>query len=114
MTADDLGRLSEDGGALPPHPALTAEPGAADVQITGRLLQASNATFLAELETGDKTIECVYKPLEESGRSGTSRTVLSASGRLPRTRCHGSAVSTVYLSPCWPMDRSAPGPFRFG
>jgi uncharacterized repeat protein (TIGR03843 family) len=64
LTADDLGRLSEDGGALPPHPALTADLGHADVQITGRLLQASNATFLAELETGGKTIECVYKPLE--------------------------------------------------
>jgi uncharacterized repeat protein (TIGR03843 family) len=43
---------------------LTAELGRASVQITGRLLQASNATFLAELETDGKTIECVYKPLE--------------------------------------------------
>jgi len=56
--------LSEDGDALPPHPALTAELGRARVQITGRLLQASNATFLAELVTDGKTIECVYKPLE--------------------------------------------------
>jgi uncharacterized repeat protein (TIGR03843 family) len=64
LTADDLGRLSEDGDALPPHPALTADLRRAGVQITGRLLQASNATFLAELETGGKTIECVYKPLE--------------------------------------------------
>jgi uncharacterized repeat protein (TIGR03843 family) len=64
LTADDLGRLNKDGDSLPPHPALTAELGRADVQITGRLLQASNATFLAEFEANGKTIECVYKPLE--------------------------------------------------
>jgi uncharacterized repeat protein (TIGR03843 family) len=64
LTADDLGRLSEDRNARPPHPALTAELGQAELQITGRLLQASNATFLAELHTDGKTIECVYKPLE--------------------------------------------------
>ena len=64
MTADDLGRLNKDGDSLPPHPALTAELGRADVQIIGRLLQASNATFLAEFETNGRTIECVYKPLD--------------------------------------------------
>ena len=64
MTADDLGRLREDSDARPPHPALTAELGQAELQITGRLSQASNATFLAELHTDGKTIECVYKPLE--------------------------------------------------
>jgi uncharacterized repeat protein (TIGR03843 family) len=63
LTVDDLGRLSEDD-ARPPHPALTAELGQADLQITGRLLQASNATFLAELEMDGNPIECVYKPLE--------------------------------------------------
>ena len=64
MTADDLGRLGEDGDARPPHPALTADLAQAELQITGRLLQASNATFLAELQTDGETIECVYKPLE--------------------------------------------------
>jgi uncharacterized repeat protein (TIGR03843 family) len=64
LTADDLGRLGEDGDARPPHPALTADLAQAELQITGRLLQASNATFLAELQTDDETIECVYKPLE--------------------------------------------------
>jgi uncharacterized repeat protein (TIGR03843 family) len=43
---------------------LTADLGQAELQITGRLLQASNATFLAELQTDGETIECVYKPLE--------------------------------------------------
>ena len=36
----------------------------AEVRITGRLLHASNATFLAELQTDSMPIECVYKPLE--------------------------------------------------
>ena len=55
MTVDDLGRLTEDGDARPPHPALTAELAQAELQITGRLLQASNATFLAELQTARAT-----------------------------------------------------------
>ena len=63
VTVDDLG-LTEDGDARPPHPALTAELAQAELQITGRLLQASNATFLAELQTAGAPIECVYKPLE--------------------------------------------------
>jgi uncharacterized repeat protein (TIGR03843 family) len=38
--------------------------GTAEVEVTGRLLQASNATFLAELQLDGTTIECVYKPLQ--------------------------------------------------
>jgi uncharacterized repeat protein (TIGR03843 family) len=64
LTADDLGRLSGDGDARPLHPALMVELGQAELQITGRLRQASNATFLAELTVDGQTVECVYKPLE--------------------------------------------------
>jgi uncharacterized repeat protein (TIGR03843 family) len=64
LTVDDLGPLSEEGDARPSHPALTVELGQAELQITGRLLQASNATFLAELQAHGEPIECVYKPLE--------------------------------------------------
>ncbi len=64
LTADDIGRLSEEGDARPPHPALTVELRQAELQITGRLLQASNATFLAELQVNGDPLECVYKPLE--------------------------------------------------
>lgn len=51
------------------HPALTVslddlDLTVAELQITGRLLQASNATFLAELTTPDGTTEWVYKPVE--------------------------------------------------
>ena len=45
------------------HPALTPLIGG-DLEITGRLLQASNATFLAELHCGDDKIDCVYKPIQ--------------------------------------------------
>ena len=34
------------------------------MEITGRLLQASNATFLAELNHGSDKVSCVYKPTE--------------------------------------------------
>jgi uncharacterized repeat protein (TIGR03843 family) len=64
LTVDDLGPLSEGGDARLSHPALTVELGQAELQITGRLLQASNATFLAELLVDGAPIECVYKPLE--------------------------------------------------
>src|SRR5215213_2512552 len=64
LTVDDLGPLSEEGDARLSHPALTVELGQAELQITGRLLQASNATFLAELLVDGAPIECVYKPLE--------------------------------------------------
>jgi uncharacterized repeat protein (TIGR03843 family) len=43
------------------HPALTPLMGG-DLEITGRLMQASNATFLAELRCGDDLTSCVYKP----------------------------------------------------
>jgi uncharacterized repeat protein (TIGR03843 family) len=56
--------MTEHDDARPPHPALTAELTQGELQITGRLLHASNATFLAELQTGEAAIECVYKPLE--------------------------------------------------
>jgi uncharacterized repeat protein (TIGR03843 family) len=46
------------------HPALTAPLTDGELTVTGRLLQASNATFLAELACGDRRIECVYKPVE--------------------------------------------------
>jgi uncharacterized repeat protein (TIGR03843 family) len=46
------------------HPALTASLGDGELTVTGRLLQASNATFLAELTGSCGPIECVYKPVE--------------------------------------------------
>jgi uncharacterized repeat protein (TIGR03843 family) len=46
------------------HPALTAPLTDGELTVTGRLLQASNATFLAELSGSGRTIECVYKPVE--------------------------------------------------
>jgi uncharacterized repeat protein (TIGR03843 family) len=69
VPVDDLARLTEDADARPPHhasphPALTAELSQAELRITGRLLHASNATFLAELQTDGTPIACVYKPLE--------------------------------------------------
>ena len=64
MAGNDLGRLADDADTRPPHPALTAELPEAELRITGRLLQASNATFLAELDNDGTSIECVYKPLE--------------------------------------------------
>ena len=46
------------------HPALCAQLGEGELTITGRLMQASNATFLTELTTGSGTQACVYKPVQ--------------------------------------------------
>ncbi|MCW2810762.1 MAG: hypothetical protein JWP61_1220 [Friedmanniella sp.] len=46
------------------HPALTIELGEGELEITGRLLQASNATFLADLTRDGVGVQCVYKPVQ--------------------------------------------------
>ncbi len=45
------------------HPALTAELSEGELALTGRLLQASNATFLGHLTTKAGEFSCVYKPI---------------------------------------------------
>ena len=46
------------------HPALRARLAEGELTITGRLMQASNATFLTELTTGAGKQACVYKPVQ--------------------------------------------------
>jgi uncharacterized repeat protein (TIGR03843 family) len=46
------------------HPALIASLDDGELRVTGRLLEASNATFLAEFTGSCGPIECVYKPVE--------------------------------------------------
>ena len=46
------------------HPALTATLDDGELEITGRLLQASNATFLATLRSNGTEQSCVYKPIQ--------------------------------------------------
>ncbi|MBA8795310.1 putative repeat protein (TIGR03843 family) [Friedmanniella endophytica] len=49
--------------ARPEHPALTTVLGDGDFEITGRLTQASNATFVGQLRGEDGDVQCVYKPI---------------------------------------------------
>jgi len=46
------------------HPALTSELGDGELEVVGRLMQASNATFLSQLKTKTAAIDCVYKPIK--------------------------------------------------
>jgi len=46
------------------HPALDTQLGDGELQLTGRLMQASNATFLSQLSTEAGEVDCVYKPIE--------------------------------------------------
>jgi uncharacterized repeat protein (TIGR03843 family) len=49
--------------AEPDHPALTTTLSEGELEIVGRLVQASNATFLTRLSTPGGEVDCVYKPL---------------------------------------------------
>ncbi len=46
------------------HPALETTLTEGELEITGRILQASNATFLSELKRPAGLVQCVYKPTE--------------------------------------------------
>ncbi len=46
------------------HPALTTELSDGELELTGRLMQASNATFLSRLKSDDVQVDCVYKPIK--------------------------------------------------
>lgn len=45
------------------HPALTTELADGELEITGRLMQASNATFVGQLRCADHESQVVYKPI---------------------------------------------------
>ncbi len=45
------------------HPALSADLRPGEIELAGRLVQASNATFLATLAVAGEQRECVYKPI---------------------------------------------------
>ena len=59
------------------HPALTAPLGDGELAITGRLLQASNATFLAELAGAAGRSSASTSRPRANARSGTFRTAPS-------------------------------------
>ncbi len=44
------------------HPALVTEISDGELEITGRLMQASNATFVGTLTCADHEVQVVYKP----------------------------------------------------
>ncbi|GAB3924846.1 hypothetical protein GCM10011575_04360 [Microlunatus endophyticus] len=46
------------------HPALTTQPPDGEVEIVGRLRQASNQTFLVKITNADGEVNAVYKPIE--------------------------------------------------
>lgn len=46
------------------HPALTTLLDDGELEITGRLMQASNATYLSRLKTPSFETDCVYKPIK--------------------------------------------------
>jgi uncharacterized repeat protein (TIGR03843 family) len=52
------------GPSAAPHPALTTWLGEGELELVGRLMQASNATFLSQLKTETRAIDCVYKPIQ--------------------------------------------------
>ncbi|HYP44419.1 MAG TPA: SCO1664 family protein [Propionibacteriaceae bacterium] len=54
--------MTSDGRACG-HPALSTQLRDGELEVVGRLMQASNATFLSLLKTSAGEVHCVYKPI---------------------------------------------------
>ena len=49
------------------HPALTTVLGDGELELVGRLMQASNATFLSQLKTEHEQSRCDEPPEQRNG-----------------------------------------------
>ena len=115
LTADDLGRLSEDGrrSAATSRPDAPSSAQASCRSPAGCSRRRTPPSWPSCRRTADPSSASTSRS-RGSGRCGTSRTAPSVSGRWPRTRSPGSAGSTACRSPCWPTGHSGPGRCRSG
>jgi uncharacterized repeat protein (TIGR03843 family) len=124
VTRRGVVREAQDARAL--RTALTT----GELEIRGRIMPASNATFLAEVTTPDGPVRCVYKPVRGerplwdfplgtlAEREVAAYTVSVALGwdvvplTLLRDGPHGSGMVQVWQEPVEdadPVDLCAPG-----
>ncbi|MEH3078871.1 MAG: SCO1664 family protein [Quadrisphaera sp.] len=58
-----LSSTQHGGGGAPDPQSLLTLLSAGDLEVTGRVLGASNTTLLARVTSGERSLACVYKPV---------------------------------------------------
>jgi len=88
---------------------LLAALGYGDLKVTGRLVDASNATLFGEITVGDKTFNCIYKPV-----TGERPLWDFPDGTLANREYAAYLVSEAMQFNCVPPTLLREGPFGFG
>jgi hypothetical protein len=88
---------------------LLAALGYGDLKVTGRLVDASNATLFGEITVGDKTFNCIYKPV-----TGERPLWDFPDGTLANREYAAYLVSEAMQFNCVPPTLLREGPFGVG
>ena len=88
---------------------LLAALGYGDLKVTGRLVDASNATLFGEITVGDKTFNCIYKPV-----TGERPLWDFPDGTLANREYAAYLVSEAMQFNCVPLTLLREGPFGLG
>ena len=88
---------------------ILAALGYGDLKVTGRLVDASNATLFGEISVGDKLFNCIYKPV-----TGERPLWDFPDGTLANREYAAYLVSEAMQLNCVPPTLLREGPFGFG
>lgn len=88
---------------------ILAALGYGDLKVTGRLVDASNATLFGEITVGDKSFNCIYKPV-----TGERPLWDFPDGTLANREYAAYLISEAMQLNCVPPTLLREGPFGFG
>lgn len=88
---------------------ILAALGYGDLKVTGRLVDASNATLFGEITVGENSFNCIYKPV-----SGERPLWDFPDGTLANREYAAYLISEVMKLNCVPPTLLREGPFGFG
>ena len=88
---------------------ILAALGYGDLKVTGRLVDASNATLFGELTVGENSVNCIYKPV-----TGERPLWDFPDGTLANREYAAYLISEAMQLNCVPPTLLREGPFGFG
>ena len=88
---------------------ILAALGYGDLKVTGRLVDASNATLFGEISVGDNSFNCIYKPV-----TGERPLWDFPDGTLANREYAAYLISEAMNLNCVPPTLLREGPFGFG
>ena len=88
---------------------ILAALGYGDLKVTGRLVDASNATLFGEITVGDKSFNCIYKPV-----TGERPLWDFPDGTLANREYAAYLISEAMQLNCVPPTLLREGPFGYG